>query len=90
MTGIAEEETGFDIPIEFQGFDFIDGGRLIGPGGVGAEEKPVLPVSTDDSCHSIRRKMAIGVTGVEIDVPSDQVLQEGDRVSFTPTKIEGA
>lgn len=22
--------------------------------------------------------------------PSDQVLQEGDRVSFTPTKIEGA
>jgi len=23
-------------------------------------------------------------------VPSDQVLQEGDRVSFTPTKIEGA
>ena len=23
-------------------------------------------------------------------VSSDQVLQEGDRVSFTPTKIEGA
>ena len=23
-------------------------------------------------------------------VPQDQVLQEGDRVSFTPTKIEGA
>ena len=23
-------------------------------------------------------------------VPPDQVLQEGDRVSFTPTKIEGA
>jgi sulfur carrier protein ThiS len=23
-------------------------------------------------------------------VPRDQVLQEGDRVSFTPTKIEGA
>ena len=23
-------------------------------------------------------------------VPADQVLQEGDRVSFTPTKIEGA
>jgi len=23
-------------------------------------------------------------------VPSDYVLQEGDRVSFTPTKIEGA
>jgi hypothetical protein len=23
-------------------------------------------------------------------VPSDQVLQEGDRVSFTPVKIEGA
>ncbi len=23
-------------------------------------------------------------------VPGDQVLQEGDRVSFTPTKIEGA
>jgi sulfur carrier protein ThiS len=23
-------------------------------------------------------------------VPSDQVLQEGDRISFTPTKIEGA
>jgi sulfur carrier protein ThiS len=23
-------------------------------------------------------------------VPSDQVLQEGDRVSLTPTKIEGA
>jgi sulfur carrier protein ThiS len=23
-------------------------------------------------------------------VPSDQVLQAGDRVSFTPTKIEGA
>ncbi len=23
-------------------------------------------------------------------VPEDQVLQEGDRVSFTPTKIEGA
>ena len=23
-------------------------------------------------------------------VPSEQVLQEGDRVSFTPTKIEGA
>ena len=23
-------------------------------------------------------------------VASDQVLQEGDRVSFTPTKIEGA
>ncbi len=22
--------------------------------------------------------------------PSDQVLQEGDRVSFTPVKIEGA
>ncbi|REJ64992.1 MAG: molybdopterin converting factor [Planctomycetota bacterium] len=22
--------------------------------------------------------------------PADQVLQEGDRVSFTPTKIEGA
>jgi sulfur carrier protein ThiS len=22
--------------------------------------------------------------------PSDQVLQEGDRISFTPTKIEGA
>jgi len=22
--------------------------------------------------------------------PEDQVLQEGDRVSFTPTKIEGA
>ncbi len=23
-------------------------------------------------------------------VPQDQVLREGDRVSFTPTKIEGA
>lgn len=23
-------------------------------------------------------------------VPSDQVLEEGDRVSITPTKIEGA
>ena len=23
-------------------------------------------------------------------VPADQVLQEGDRVSFTPTKIQGA
>ena len=23
-------------------------------------------------------------------VPADQVLQEGDRVSFAPTKIEGA
>ena len=23
-------------------------------------------------------------------VPGDQVLQEGDRISFTPTKIEGA
>ena len=23
-------------------------------------------------------------------VPSDQVLQDGDRVSLTPTKIEGA
>ena len=23
-------------------------------------------------------------------VPQDQVLQEGDRLSFTPTKIEGA
>jgi sulfur carrier protein ThiS len=23
-------------------------------------------------------------------VPSDQVLQEGDRISVTPTKIEGA
>ena len=23
-------------------------------------------------------------------VPADQVLQEGDRVSITPTKIEGA
>ena len=23
-------------------------------------------------------------------VASDQVLQEGDRISFTPTKIEGA
>jgi len=23
-------------------------------------------------------------------VPADQALQEGDRVSFTPTKIEGA
>ena len=23
-------------------------------------------------------------------VPSDQVLQEGDRISFTPVKIEGA
>ena len=23
-------------------------------------------------------------------VPADQVLHEGDRVSFTPTKIEGA
>lgn len=23
-------------------------------------------------------------------VPPEQVLQEGDRVSFTPTKIEGA
>ena len=23
-------------------------------------------------------------------VPADQVLQEGDRVSLTPTKIEGA
>ena len=23
-------------------------------------------------------------------VPADQVLQEGDRVSFTPVKIEGA
>jgi molybdopterin converting factor small subunit len=23
-------------------------------------------------------------------VPPNQVLQEGDRVSFTPTKIEGA
>jgi len=23
-------------------------------------------------------------------VPADQVLREGDRVSFTPTKIEGA
>lgn len=23
-------------------------------------------------------------------VPSDQVLREGDRISFTPTKIEGA
>jgi len=23
-------------------------------------------------------------------VPSDQVLQEGDRVSYTPVKIEGA
>jgi sulfur carrier protein ThiS len=23
-------------------------------------------------------------------VPSDQSLQEGDRISFTPTKIEGA
>ena len=23
-------------------------------------------------------------------VPSSQVLQEGDRISFTPTKIEGA
>jgi hypothetical protein len=23
-------------------------------------------------------------------VPSDQVLQDGDRVSFTPVKIEGA
>jgi sulfur carrier protein ThiS len=23
-------------------------------------------------------------------VPGDQVLQEGDRVSFTPVKIEGA
>ncbi len=22
--------------------------------------------------------------------PSDQILREGDRVSFTPTKIEGA
>lgn len=22
--------------------------------------------------------------------PTDQVLQEGDRISFTPTKIEGA
>ena len=22
--------------------------------------------------------------------PADQVLQEGDRISFTPTKIEGA
>lgn len=22
--------------------------------------------------------------------PQDQVLQEGDRISFTPTKIEGA
>ena len=23
-------------------------------------------------------------------VPADQVLQEGDRISFTPTKTEGA
>jgi sulfur carrier protein ThiS len=23
-------------------------------------------------------------------VPADQVLEEGDRISFTPTKIEGA
>ncbi|HUU83708.1 MAG TPA: MoaD/ThiS family protein [Phycisphaerae bacterium] len=23
-------------------------------------------------------------------VPADQVIQEGDRVSFTPSKIEGA
>lgn len=23
-------------------------------------------------------------------VPANQVLQEGDRISFTPTKIEGA
>ena len=23
-------------------------------------------------------------------VPADQVLKEGDRISFTPTKIEGA
>ncbi len=23
-------------------------------------------------------------------VPSDQVLEEGDRISFTPVKIEGA
>jgi sulfur carrier protein ThiS len=23
-------------------------------------------------------------------VPADQVLQSGDRISFTPTKIEGA
>jgi sulfur carrier protein ThiS len=23
-------------------------------------------------------------------VPSDQVLQDGDRISFTPVKIEGA
>jgi hypothetical protein len=23
-------------------------------------------------------------------VPADQVLQEGDRISLTPTKIEGA
>ena len=23
-------------------------------------------------------------------VPADQVLQEGDRISFTPVKIEGA
>ena len=23
-------------------------------------------------------------------VPEDQVLREGDRISFTPTKIEGA
>ena len=28
--------------------------------------------------------------GTVVSVSADQVLQEGDRVSFTPTKIEGA
>ena len=27
---------------------------------------------------------------ITMKVPSDQVLQEGDRISVTPTKIEGA
>ena len=38
--------------------------------------------STDPSAYLIRVNRQ--------PVPADQVLQEGDRISFTPTKIEGA
>ena len=45
-------------------------------------------MTTSNSCNTIQHGVPLGHGGQP--VARDYVLQEGDRITITPTKIEGA